>query len=157
MRYYFLALSALCCWLACGESEPTVQQLPAAGSITELVRSPVTADGEADPAQLARMQFDTTTYDFGTVREGDIVEYTFDFVNTGRMPLLITDARSNCGCTIPEVPEEQVAPGARSRIGVRFNTADKTGEQVKPVSITANTYPSTTTVYLRGTVLPKAE
>ena len=157
MRYHFLALSALFYCFACGESEPVVQQLPATGSITELVRSPVTADGEVDPARLPQMQFDTTTYDFGTVREGDIVEYTFGFTNTGRTPLLITDARSNCGCTIPEVPEDQVAPGARSSIGVRFNTADKTGEQVKPVSITANTYPSMTTVYLRGTVLPKAE
>lgn len=142
---------------ACGDAEPAVQQLPATGSISELVRSPVTADGEQDIERLPRMQFDTTAYYFGTVEEGAIVEYTFTFENTGQSPLLITDARSNCGCTIPEVPEGPVAAGARSQIGVRFNTEKKTGAQEKPVTITANTYPTQTTVYLRGTVLPKSE
>ena len=155
--HFLFSCFAIFLVFACGEPEPQVEQLPAPGSISELVRSPVTAEGLRDTTQLPRFVFDQTVYDFGTVTEGTVVEYAFDFTNVGPTPLVITDARSNCGCTVPVVPEGPIAPGARERIEVRFNTADKTGDQNKPVRLTANTYPTQTTVYLRGTVLPKTE
>ena len=157
MRNFIGSYFSILLLMACGPTEPRLQEIPASGSISALVRSPVTAAGERDLEQLPRMQFDTLSYDFGTVPEGTVVEYTFPFTNTGRAPLVITDARSNCGCTVPEVPEGPVAAGASSQLGVRFNTENKSGVQEKPVVITANTYPTKTTVYLRGTVLPRAD
>ena len=61
------------------------------------------------------MTFEEVAYNFGTVKEGDIVNHTFDFVNTGNVPLLITNAKSTCGCTVPDWPKEAIAPGQKSR------------------------------------------
>jgi hypothetical protein len=81
-----------------------------------------------------------------------VVEHTFAFTNTGKKPLLISNARSTCGCTVPDWPKEPIMPGKSGVIQVRFNTENKAKEQVKPVTITANTYPATNKVYLQGFV-----
>ncbi|THH42097.1 DUF1573 domain-containing protein [Neolewinella litorea] len=120
-----------------------------------LIRNPV-ADASAAPADtsaVARMTFEENEFQFGEVKEGAIVRHTFRFTNTGRTPLLITDARSTCGCTVPSYPEQPIAPGASGTVEVVFNTAHKYGRQRKPVTLTANTYPSMTTIYVDGTVI----
>ena len=81
-----------------------------------------------------------------------MVEHTFSFTNQGKVPLLITDARSTCGCTVPEWPRQPIAPGQVAEISVRFDTQQKFNQQNKPVTITANTLPAQTTIYLRGFV-----
>jgi len=68
---------------------------------------------------------------------------------------LITRAKSTCGCTVPEWPEEPIAPGEEGVISVRFDTKNKSGKQGKPITIIANTYPKDTYLQLLGTVTPK--
>ena len=127
------------------------EETPAAGN-ADIIRNPVAVQ-EPDSASAARMEFSETEYLFGEVDEGAVVRHRFSFTNTGEVPLLITDARSTCGCTVPNYPKEPVAPGESGSVEVVFNTAHKTGRQRKPVTLTANTYPSMTTLYLDGTVI----
>lgn len=124
------------------------------GPNASIIRSPV-ADPEADPAEAATLTFEETNYNFGSVTEGETVSHVYAFTNTGKVPLLITDARSTCGCTVPTYPEKPVAPGESGEIVVTFDTAGKEGRQSKPVTITANTYPAVTTVYITGQVEKK--
>src|SRR5690606_3822519 len=84
---------------------------------------------------------DDRVYDFGKVKEGEIVEKTFAFQNTGKSPLLISNITASCGCTTPEWPKEPIPPGGESTIVVRFNSTGKPGQQSKAVTITANTEP----------------
>ncbi len=91
-------------------------------------------------------------YDFGTLTEGDTVEHTFAFTNTGSMPLIINNITASCGCTTPEWPHEPVAPGETSAIRVRFNSKNKRGEQHKTVTIYANTEPVTTELEFKALV-----
>ncbi len=135
------------------EAEPVVsdQAITPAGNAA-IIRNPV-AESVQDSVDAATMEFVETEYLFGEVDEGTVIRHTFDFTNTGKVPLLITDARSTCGCTVPSYPKEPVAPGQSGTVEVVFNTAHKYGRQRKPVTLTANTYPSMTTVYVDGTVI----
>ncbi|MDX2196953.1 MAG: DUF1573 domain-containing protein [Cytophagales bacterium] len=98
------------------------------------------------------MSFEAYTYDFGKVKQGEIVKKTFIFKNTGSNPLVISNASASCGCTVPNWPKQPIAPGANGNIDVQFNSTGKSGAQNKTVIITANTVPNTTTLILKGVV-----
>lgn len=71
-----------------------------------------------------KIEFKATdnTIDYGTVsRESDNGVRVFEFTNTGNEPLLITNAQSTCGCTVPSFSKEPIAPGASGKIEVKYN------------------------------------
>ncbi len=135
-------------------SGKSIEEIQANGKISSIIRSPISADGAKDTINVARLTFEEITYDFGEVKEGDIVKHTFVFTNTGKVPLIINDAHSSCGCTVPKWPKEPVPPGASEKIDVEFNTKSKPRNQEKSITINANTYPSVTKVFLKGYVHP---
>lgn len=98
--------------------------------------------------------FEKTEYDFGSVNEGDIVDYTFKFKNTGNFPLIINKATATCGCTVPEWPKKPVAVGASGEIRVKFNSKNRKNLQTKYVNINANTKPEVTRLKITGNVIP---
>lgn len=103
---------------------------------------PITDTLTTDPENYPVFSVSDTLHDFGTVRQGDVVAYTFHFKNTGSKPLVIRGASSTCGCTVPEYPKEPIPPGEDGALKVEFNSAGKSGRQVKPVFIQANTKPT---------------
>ncbi len=100
------------------------------------------------------MTFGTSEYDFGTINEGDVVDHTFNFTNTGKTPLIINKATATCGCTVPEWPKQPIAPGSTGVIKVKFNSKNKKNLQTKYVSISANTKPEVTRIKITGNVIP---
>lgn len=94
-------------------------------------------------------------FDFGTVDEGDIVKHVFKFKNIGTEPLVISNCKGSCGCTVPTWPKEPVPPGASAEINVEFNSKGKVGSQSKRVTVTANTNPTETFLEIRGEVRGK--
>jgi hypothetical protein len=99
------------------------------------------------------MDFKDTLHDFGNVKEGDIVEYDFAFVNNGRTPLIISNAEGSCGCTVPEYQHDPIAPGKGGEIKVRFNSKGKSGHQEKTVFITTNSKRGTHLLFIKAEVL----
>ncbi|MEJ8757636.1 DUF1573 domain-containing protein [Pontibacter sp. H259] len=98
------------------------------------------------------MSFKETVYDFGTVKQGEVINHTFTFTNTGKEPLVIENASASCGCTVPEWTKTPIAPGKTGEIKVQFNSTGKYGQQSPMVTIRANTEPNITQVSLKGTV-----
>lgn len=90
------------------------------------------------PGEGPKFAFDKDVYEFGKVKEGDVVKYTIDFVNTGKAPLKLVSVKASCGCTAPEWPREEIKPGERQKIQVKFNTAGKLGRQSKSITVTTN-------------------
>ena len=111
----------------------------------------------ADTANMAKFKFAESEYDFGDIKEGDVVKHVFKFTNVGKTELAISDARGSCGCTIPSYPKESIAPGAEGEIEVQFNSKGKAGANLKHVSIVANTYPEVTTISIKATVAKSDE
>ena len=101
------------------------------------------------------LKFDKEIYDFGKIKDGDKVSYSYSFTNTGKSPLIITDAVASCGCTIPSWPNKPINPGQKEAIKVIFNSAGKSGLIDKQITITANTTPAQTLVHLVGEVAAK--
>ena len=144
---------------ACNQNQPSNNDSEPAfkptGTLADLVHNPVRPDGSIDSSFLPIMSLKDTLFEFGTVNEGDIITKEFFFTNTGTAPLLVTEAKSTCGCTIPEWPKEAIAPDSSGVILVKFNTTNRTGAQLKEVSIFANTFPNRQVVKLSGRVIKK--
>ncbi len=116
-----------------------------------------TAVAVTDTVNAPVFNFEQNSYDFGQVSEGEKVSYDFKFTNTGKTPLVITDARASCGCTKPEYPSSPVAPGESGTIHVVFDSQGRLGMQNKVITIVANTVPSTIELNLVGEVKEKAK
>lgn len=99
------------------------------------------------------LTFEKTTYDFGKIKQGEKVHYDFTFTNTGKTPLIISNATASCGCTVPEPPKDPIQPGAQSVIKVIFDSTGKSGKQDKVITVTSNGNPSINEVHLTGEVL----
>mgnify|MGYP000026475282 CR=1 FL=1 len=93
--------------------------------------------------------FKETAWDFGTITEGERVEHTFKFKNSGNADLVISSAKASCGCTIPSPPKEPIAPGEESEIKVEFNSAGKSDMVTKDITILANTNPVKTMLQIK--------
>lgn len=103
------------------------------------------------------MTFKETTFDFGSVDAGEKVRHVYKFTNSGKEPLLISNARGSCGCTVPQWPKEAIQPGADGEIVVEFDSGGKSGRQTKTVTLTANTDPAQTTLTITGEVIGKSD
>jgi len=92
-----------------------------------------------DSARYTSIQWLDSAKDFGTIPEGQKVQVAFRFRNTGSTPLVITQVRPSCGCTIAEQPQEPIAPGAEGHISAVFNSQGHAGVNRKTLFVTANT------------------
>ena len=146
MKKVFLSIMCLSILAACTNQNSTGSKNP---TETQEIATVATADTANSPV----FKFEKEVYDFGEIKDGEIVSYDFKFKNIGNSPLIISSATATCGCTIPEYPKEPVAPGAEGLIRVVFNSAGKAGMQNKIISITANTVPSLTELNILGNVL----
>ncbi len=102
------------------------------------------------------IEFEEETFDFGTITDGDVVNHTFSFTNTGDENLVLISVKGSCGCTIPENwPKQPIAPGESGTIDVTFNSKNKVGNVIKNVRIEANTEPSINVIKITGLVKEK--
>lgn len=95
--------------------------------------------------------FEKTTIDYGTIKKGSEPLRTFTFKNSGNEPLIITNAKGSCGCTVPTYPKEAILPGESSKIEVRYDT-NRIGKFTKNVTVTTNDG-SNTVLTIEGEVI----
>ncbi len=85
-----------------------------------------------------KIEFETTEFNFGTIKQGDKVDYTFTFKNTGKTDLYIRKTKASCGCTAVNMSKEAIPPGETGTIKTTFNSAHKKGKQNKVVTVITN-------------------
>jgi len=103
---------------------------------------------------VAKAVFVEDVYKFGTISQGQLVDFTFRFKNEGDIPLVIASMKPACGCTLVDGwPTAPIAPGDSAEIPVQFNSADKQGHISKSITMVANTEPKTTVLYFEGEVI----
>lgn len=89
----------------------------------------------AQEKKVAKIEFKTTVIDYGTIEKGSDGVRTFEFTNTGNAPLVISNVKSTCGCTVPKKPKEPIMPGETGEIEVKYDT-----KRVNPIRKTITVY-----------------
>lgn len=107
---------------------------------------------EESEASNASFQWESTLHNFGSIKQGDVVNHTFKFTNSGTEPLQIQSTSTTCGCTVPEHTKEPIPPGGTGEVVVRFDSKGKSDQQNPVITVVANTNPKQTRLNLRGFV-----
>ena len=105
------------------------------------------------------IQFDKEVHDYGTMKQHGDATTEFKFTNTGSEPLIISNAKGSCGCTVPQWPKEPIMPGQSNVIKVKYDSK-RLGPINKSVTITSNASNTPTKVIrIKGNIeaAPKGE
>jgi hypothetical protein len=102
-----------------------------AQTVAPLPKQKVVTDGPL-------LSFTETKFDFGTIKEGEVVKHTFQFKNTGNQTLIISEVKVTCGCTTPDWTRTPVAPGQTGFITAQFNSTGKPGQNHKVITVVSN-------------------
>lgn len=120
----------------------------------ENLNFPTSGYENVDPDDLPKFEFAYTHLDFGQIVQGTKVDSLYIFENTGGSPLVITDVRGSCGCTVgKDWPKQPVAPGDKASIRISFDSEGRSGRQDKTVTVVANTSPPSTVLTLTAEVV----
>ena len=115
--------------------------------VNAVIREKFTEKQKKNPPIIT---FDKTEYNFGTIKQGDIINYEFKFKNTGKSPLIIRKVTTSCGCTTTFYTREPIKPGETGVIKVKFNSSGRLGRQYKTITVITNSPdPSSNRVILR--------
>jgi uncharacterized cupredoxin-like copper-binding protein len=110
---------------------------------------------KANREDAPMVKFEELVHDFGNINEGDVVETTFKFKNTGKSELIITKIKGSCGCTVPSNWDRKpIMPGQESEFTVKFNSKGKPNKQQKTVTLTCNTNKGREVVRIKAQVKP---
>jgi Protein of unknown function (DUF1573) len=143
------------------ELESRLSQLEGGGKSTSGVTpAPIPTVEPADQKPEGPMPvlvFENMEHDFGNIKEGQKVSYTYKFKNTGAAPLIIQNAQPSCGCTAPDWTREPIPVGGTGFVKAEFDSKGKPGVQNKTITVTSNTFPKTAQLKFKATVAPAAE
>ncbi len=120
-----------------------------------VIRERFTEEQKKNPPIIT---FDEDHYDFGTIKQGDVITHEFKFKNTGKGPLLIRKVTTSCGCTTTFYTRDTIKPGQSGVLRVKFNSTGKMGKQQKIITVVTNSPdPASNRVFLRvtGNVVPR--
>ena len=98
--------------------------------------------------------FKEMVHDYGeVVKDGNGI-CEFEYKNTGKAPLMLTNVRSSCGCTIPSWSKEPLMPGKSANIKVKYNTKN-VGTINKSITVESNASNGTVVLKITGKVVNK--
>ena len=140
MKKIFIAVALLATLVSCTNNESKNEDVE---NTTEVVSA--TED-------LGIIEFENPVFEFGTVKEGAVVDHVFKFKNTGKAPVILAQVSASCGCTTPDYTKDPILPGKEGEIKVSFNSQGQVGLQQKIVTIASNAETPAMTVQLKGTV-----
>lgn len=145
MKKVLLGLSALCLIAFTSCKENVAKKI-------EESNIAAAAERDASASKFPVIEFDKKEHDFGEIEKNTPVETSFTYTNTGDAPLVITDIKSTCGCTVPQDwSREPLAPGSSGKFSVKFNGSGA-NKVTKSINITANTEKGTESVKITAFV-----
>jgi hypothetical protein len=103
----------------------------------------------------AVLTFSKTSYDFGQVKEGVQATHDFEFTNTGKSPLIISNVSASCGCTTPFWTKDPVLPGKKGKVTASYNSNGRPGMFNKSITVVSNAEPATLVLTIQGSVIGK--
>ena len=109
-----------------------------------------------DNPNAPEFQWAEDVHDFGNIPQGIPVSHRFEFTNTGNEPLIITDVKKTCGCTVTNFTKEPILPGQSGFVDSQFKAA-KEGNFNKAITVMSNAKTPNVKLFFKGKVEPKAK
>ncbi len=150
MKKTMFLLATIVFGVCTGYGQVSTSKEKAEGKSTNLQEQP----GEVKRPNAPEILFDKTVHDYGTIRYNGDGKCVFKFTNTGNEPLILTNVRSSCGCTVPEWPREPILPKHSDVINVEYKTT-RVGKINKNITVQSNGTPATVVLRIKGQVLNK--
>lgn len=111
------------------------------------------AQERAEPnPNAAKINFESMVVDYGTIEKGADGQREFHFTNNGKEPLIITNVKRSCGCTVPSWPKEPIAPGESGVIKVKYDT-QRVGPINKSITVSSNSANANVVLRIKGKIL----
>jgi len=101
------------------------------------------------------IEFDTLSFNFGRVYEGETVGWNFRYTNTGDEKLILLNVTADCGCTIPAFKREPLDPGNSEEIKVVFDSRGRSGHQYKKIKVESNGQPGILELVITAEIIIK--
>lgn len=114
------------------------------------------ATNEKQAVNGPKMEFETSVMDYGLIEHNADGKREFVLTNTGNAPLIISNAKGSCGCTVPTWPKAPIAPGESASIGVKYAT-NRIGKFTKTITLTTNAPEKTKILTIKGEVKKPVE
>ena len=114
------------------------------------------APNEKQAVNGPKMEFETSVMDYGLIDHNADGKREFVLTNTGNAPLIISNAKGSCGCTVPTWPKAPIAPGESASIGVKYAT-NRIGKFTKTITLTTNAPEKTKILTIKGEVKKPVE
>ena len=106
--------------------------------------------------KVAKIEFESETIDYGTIEKGSDGVRVFKLRNTGDAPLIVSNVKSSCGCTVPKKPTEPILPGENGEIEVKYDT-NRVNPIRKTITVTSNAETQTVALKIKGTVIDSSK
>jgi len=114
----------------------------------------VARTASAQDSEKAEFKFNEEKHDFGKIPQGTPVTTIFEFTNIGTEPLILTDVRPTCGCTIADYTKTPVKTGDKGMIKITYNAAFA-APFTKTIVVTSNAKTPTKNLIIVGEVVAK--
>lgn len=98
-----------------------------------------------------KFKFETASIDYGTIEKNADGLKVLKFTNVGNSPLIITNVKGSCGCTVPSTPKEPIMPGETGEISVKYDT-NRIGLISRTITISSNADRPTIVIPVKGRV-----
>jgi len=131
MRYFIISIVGISFLASCANNANEKAAVTTAPTQTGVAAT--------DTANFTTIEWAEPVKSYGKIVEGQKLEVSFAFKNTGDKPLVIYSVKPSCGCTAAEPPKEPIAPGESGEIKGTFDSNGKSGSQHKSMFVTANT------------------
>ena len=96
------------------------------------------ATTKASNQPLTTIALSQSNFDFGNIKKGDKVEHVYEVTNTGNNPLVISEVKPGCGCTVPDFSKEPIMPGKKGKVTLHFDSSNFDGNVNKYADVFAN-------------------
>ncbi len=112
-------------------------------------------DNQKKDKRAPFIKFENVVYNYGTIAQGSDGGCEFIFENTGKDPLVLSNVRPSCGCTVPKWSKEPIKSHKKSSIQVKYNTR-RVGSFSKSITVTSNASNSPIVLTIKGKVIAQA-
>ncbi len=121
-----------------------------------VAQNDVAKEKKSKKVKTPEITFVKLVHDYGQIEQGANGECEFEFKNTGKADLILTNCRSSCGCTVPSWPKDPIAPGKKAVIKVKYNT-NRIGQINKSITVESNAVNDRVVLKITGNISPKAQ